>query len=286
MSTRRAEAFQFDHGAQYFTARGRDFQRFLRPYEDAGTIAEWKPRLALLGSEDGTPPIWTAPRYVAQPGMNALAKAMAKDVDVDCGTRIATVQADGSGWRLICEARQDCGRFDWVLFTAPAEQTAQLMPELFQHGQTLRSAQMLGCYSLMIGLAEPFDFGWDAAVINGEALSWIAMNHSKPGRSEAPSLLVQSSNIWAAAHLEDPQDAVEATLCAEVSALLGINAASMPYRSLHRWRFASVSIPARTPHLLDVTNRLAAAGDWCGAGKVEAAFDSAEALASDLLETL
>ncbi|MFK7764391.1 MAG: NAD(P)/FAD-dependent oxidoreductase [Roseobacter sp.] len=286
MSTRRAEAFQFDHGAQYFTARGQVFQTFLKPFQDAGTVARWQPRLALLGAEDGPTPVWTAPRYVAQPGMNALAKEMANGQDVHRATRIASVQKVGTSWRLVSETRADCGLFDWVLFTAPAEQSALFMPESFQHAETLCTAQMLGCYSLMIGLDRAVDVGWDAAVVKGGAVAWMAMNHSKPGRSAAPSLLVQSSNTWANAHLEDPQQDVEALLCQEASVHMGLDVQTMPYRSLHRWRFASVAVPAHAPYLLDQDNGLAAAGDWCGAGKVEAAFDSAEALAHALLETL
>lgn len=286
MSTRRSEDFQFDHGAQYFTARGQAFQAFLKPFQDAGTVAQWQPRLALLGAEDTQAPVWNAPRYVAQPGMNALAKEMADGQDVHRATRIASVQEAGTRWRLISETRSDCGLFDWVLFTAPAEQSALLMPENFQHAETLHTAQMLGCYSLMIGLDRAIDTGWDAAVVKGGAVAWMAMNQTKPGRSVAPSLLVQSSNTWANAHLEDPQREVEAQLCQEVSAHLGRDVQAMPYRSLHRWRYASVALPTRAPYLLDQDNRLAAAGDWCGAGKVEAAFDSAEALARALLDTL
>ena len=58
------------------------------------------------------------------------------------------------------------------------------------------------------------------------------------------------------------------------------------YLSLHRWRYAAVSKPANTPFLLDAEARLAACGDWCGAGKIEAAFDNASALADTLAEHL
>ena len=50
MSTRRADPFRFDHGAQYFTARGAGFQEFLSPYLVSGTVARWSPRIVRAGN--------------------------------------------------------------------------------------------------------------------------------------------------------------------------------------------------------------------------------------------
>ena len=51
MATRRREGFEFDHGAQFFTARSQAFQQFLaRPVEGA-CIAEWQPRLTTLEAD-------------------------------------------------------------------------------------------------------------------------------------------------------------------------------------------------------------------------------------------
>ena len=47
MSTRRAQLdgrdMQFDHGAQYFTARDADFVAQVRRWEDVGLAARWPP---------------------------------------------------------------------------------------------------------------------------------------------------------------------------------------------------------------------------------------------------
>ena len=44
MSTRRAEPYVFDHGAQYFTARTKPFQDFIQPLLDQGIIERWDAR--------------------------------------------------------------------------------------------------------------------------------------------------------------------------------------------------------------------------------------------------
>ena len=44
MSTRRAGPYFFDHGAQYFTARTKNFQDFIQPLLEEGIIERWNAR--------------------------------------------------------------------------------------------------------------------------------------------------------------------------------------------------------------------------------------------------
>lgn len=279
MSTRRAQGYSFDHGAQYFTARGSAFAAFLAPFEEAGVVAQWMPRLKRLGS-NAAAPIWTAPRFVAQPGMNALCKAMAKDVSVHRETRVSQITRDGGSWVLNTEDGQSFSGFDWVLSAAPSVQTAQLMPEL---SGSWSDVKMLGCYSLMVGLPAGPALDWDAAVVDDSALAWIAANHTKPGRGSAMSLLCQADNTWADERIEHDQDHVRDVLLAELQRIAGVPVENADYVSLHRWRYAKPVVPAPSPYLMDADRGLGAAGDWCGAGKVEAAFDSGSALAEAVL---
>lgn len=283
MSTRRASDHAFDHGAQYFTARGETFRRFLAPFITDGTVQQWNPRLEILGEAAGDATSWTTPRYVAVPGMNDLCKAMAGDLQIRKSLRVAQIMPQEKRWRLSSETGEDCGLFDWVISTAPSVQSAALLPEAFSGHDALRRAQMKGCYSLMLGFGDPAGLPWDAAKVHGSPLAWIARNDSKPGRSGQTSFLCQSSNAWAEAHIEDCQDAVRDKLCAAFAGATGLDPSKASYTSLHRWRFAKVDRPAGQPYLLDISAGLAAAGDWCGAGRIESAFDSATALADAMM---
>lgn len=42
MSTRYADPYYFDHGAQYFTAKSTDFKEFLKPMIDNGIVKNWQ----------------------------------------------------------------------------------------------------------------------------------------------------------------------------------------------------------------------------------------------------
>lgn len=48
MSTYYSEPFSFDHGTQYFTARTRMFQNFLRTYMDSGVVRDWTGKVITL----------------------------------------------------------------------------------------------------------------------------------------------------------------------------------------------------------------------------------------------
>ncbi|WP_436399395.1 NAD(P)/FAD-dependent oxidoreductase [Roseobacter sp. S98] len=277
MSTRRAETYRFDHGAQYFTARGNAFLSFLEPFVAQGYVAEWNPRLAGAAASD---PRWNAPRFVGVPAMNSLAKAAASGLDVRLGDAVENILPAGQGWRLACASGAEAGPFDIVLSTAPAFQTAALLPGGITERNALDEAKMLGCYSLMLGFDTAPDPGWDAFVGDGDPLAWIAANHSKPGRDARPAFLCQTGNTWAEARLERDQEDVRRHLLAAFTDLTGIDTGMAEYVSLHRWRYAAVQTPAGRPYLFDPGLGIGAAGDWCGQGRVEAAFDSAGALAS------
>lgn len=286
MSTRRADPFAFDHGAQYFSATGPAFQTFLAPHIAQGTVQPWAPKTAVLPQGAGDAPVWTSPRYVAVPGMTALAKAVASDLDVTRGWHVETLHREDAGWLLINREGQQLGPFDWVISTAPLPQTAALLPPAFSGANVLSKARMQGCYSLMLGFADPLPLTWEAAWVREGPLAWIAVDSAKPGRDGPQAIVAQSSNDWAEANLERPQDEVRDELLGAFAAATGHDAGGAAYISLHRWRYANVPVPADAPFLMDQETRLAAAGDWCGAGKIEAAFDSATALAAALMPSL
>ena len=285
MSTRRMDDFQFDHGAQYFTAHGAGFQGFLDTLLEAGHVAKWSPRLATLTGNGSAQPLeWNAQRYVATPGMNSICKAMAEGQNIVPQTEVGSISQEGNKWALQDAAGTPLGPFDWVISTAPADQSARLMPEAFVEGPALAAVQMQGCYALMVGLAEPQTLDWDAATVKGAPLGWIAVNATKPGRGTAQTFVCQSTNDWAEDNLERDQAEVQQILLDSFEAVTGIRVVEPAYLGLHRWRYAAVSKPASAPFLLDAGSRLAACGDWCGAGKIEAAFDSASALVDALVE--
>ncbi len=279
MSTRRATPFAFDHGAQYFTAETSAFQDFIAEMRSIGLVDDWPYEIELVGGAK----ISTKPKYVAVPGMNAICKHLAQDLAVQSQTHADTLQRRPDGWVIKDKSGQSHGAFDWVISSAPSVQTAALFPDEFAHQSRLSEVQMSGCFSLMLGFETPLDIDWSALKSGHPPIGWMAVNSKKPERPSPYAVLIQSTNEWAETHLENDPDEVTQTLLDAASKLAGVNLASASHKVLHRWRYAATPQPAGTPFLIDETLSLAACGDWCLGGKVEAAFSSANALADKLL---
>ncbi|MHA7898381.1 MAG: NAD(P)/FAD-dependent oxidoreductase [Henriciella sp.] len=279
MSTRRADPFAFDHGAQYFTAENPDFQDFLAEMEMDGLVGAWPDQVARHGDARVSEKL----KYVAIPGMNAICKYLAIDMDLRTQIHIESLERTAEGWRLVDKKGEAHGPFDWVISTAPSVQTAALFPPDFSGHTALGSVQMQGCFALMLGFDQPLTLDWSALKSGEPLIGWMAVNSAKPGRPEPYALLIQSDNAWAEAHLEDDPEAVMAALLEAGSKLADLDLSVATHQKLHRWRYAATPKPAGQPFLFDAEMQLAACGDWCLGSKVEAAFSSASALADHIL---
>lgn len=288
MATRRAAPYAFDHGAQYFTAKGDGFTKFLAPFIDDGTVAPWEADWASLAPgtrpEPQTP---HHPRYVAVPGMNALSKALADDIAIGTGKQVSGLSRESdTRWRLEFADGGTAGPFDWVVSTAPAPQTEQLLPDDTAGLDTLRKVRMTGNFTLMLGYENRPPLSFQAGMVEQSAIGFIAEDSSKPGRGDACSLVVQSTNEWAEEHLEDDKAQVQARLMQELETAIDQTLPMPNHIALHRWRYAATPTPLENGCLIDHDARLAACGDWCLGGRIEAAYDSAMALAGALDERL
>jgi len=301
MATRRREGFEFDHGAQFFTARSQAFQQFLaRPVEGA-CIAEWQPRLTTL--EAGRAPYkreWFEPHFVATPSMNSLCKESLKtlegNITIHLGCEVGSLEKIDSGaaprrWRVFSKQTDDrqeiLGEFDWVLSTAPSAQASTLFANTnFSHLTRLHDAKHLPCFSLMLGLNAPPKLNFDLATVKESSIALIVANASKPRRGATHSLLVHSDNRWARENFDADRAEIEQQLIDASCSLLELDAASIVHSDLHGWRYAKTEVPADEDFLLDEESQLAACGDWCLGGRIEDAFLSGQRLGLSLVKLL
>lgn len=289
MSTRHKDGYSFDHGAQYFSAKSETFQIFLKPFLNDRIVQEWKPKIVEINHDGSTSEIkWQKPRYTAAPHMRRLCEAMGQGLNIEHQTQVTEITKHVNKWVLSAANGKTLGPYDWVITAIPAAQATQLLPIEFAHHQEFKKVVMKGCYALMLGFEQPLDLPWDAALCksNSSGISWISVNSTKPDRTSAYTLLAQTSNNWADAHLDDDQDVIKTHLIQDLERLLGFQLPNRHYQSMHRWRHANATEPLGSGFLLDGAQNLAACGDWCIGGKVEAAFLSADALALSIKDHL
>jgi renalase len=286
MSTRRAGPFEFDHGAQFFTARSREFRAFLEPMLQAGVVAAWPARFAeIQRSQIVATRRWgnENPHFVGVPGMSAVGRKLASGLNIRLETAVRSVSRVGDRWQLFGGGDVLLGEFDWVIVTAPATQAADLLASA-SIASYARRVRMRACYALLLGFDEPQDLPWNAALVRGADISWISVNSSKPGRAEPFCLVVHSTNTWAEANVDEDIEVIRHHLAEECREVAGIDTAAAAFVDVQRWRYANVDEQHGDLFALDAGQRLAMCGDWFVRGRVEGAFRSAIALAGRIAD--
>ncbi|MGY6411149.1 MAG: NAD(P)/FAD-dependent oxidoreductase [Alkalilacustris sp.] len=273
MATRRASlpdgtALQFDHGAQYVTARGADFARLLGRMAADGAVAVWP---------GGT----GRRRWVGLPGMSGLPRALARGLDIRQSVLVTALHALGTGWRL----ETDAGPMeaDAVVLTVPAPQAAALLGAEHPLAGALSAVDMAPCITLMAAFPGQIPGPFLSEASDTHSLAWIAQDSAKPARpcAAVTSWVAQASADWSARHLEEEMPALIPRLLSLLADRLDVDPARVLHASTHRWRHARTRTAAGRPFLSDGTLWLG--GDWCLGADVEAAWSSGHAIAEAIL---
>jgi|SaaInlStandDraft_6_1057023.scaffolds.fasta_scaffold35349_1 renalase len=289
MATRRADPFCFDHGAQYFTANTIDFKRFIKPMLDNKVLVPWRGRFVEFRG-DTIVKIHSSNyediHYIGTPGMNSMAKYLSEGLDIKLSTRITSINKFDDLWQLQSEGGGTYLGFDWVIITAPAKQTYELMPRQFKYYNERQDHLMTSCISVMLGLDTSLDLDFDCAKIFKSDIDLISVNSNKPDRKNRYSLLIQSAHRWADLHMNDSKDSILTHLCQETSQLLRKDVSKAVHKDVHFWRYAKGTKRQEASILIDNNSKLAACGDWCLDGSVESAFTAALNVSSDIRNVL
>ena len=146
-------------------------------------------------------------RWVGVPGMSAICGHLANGLDVTYGSRIVHLEHRDDRWRLETADGADAGRFDAVVVSAPAPQTAALLaapaPDLAARAGEV---EMAPCWAVMASYPHDLELGFDGAFVDDSPLGWIARNRSKPGRPPGETWVLHASPEWSREHLELDQE--------------------------------------------------------------------------------
>jgi len=285
MASRRSGPYEFDHGAQFFTAKSENFKKFISPLIKKNVVQQWDARFAEFKNNKVLRRItWDSeyPHYVGSPGMNSITKYLSKGLDIKLNVKIdKIVRKSNNDWELFDDNLNNLGGFDWVISTAPAIQSAEILPKCFKQQSDLLNKKMVGCFSLMLGFKNAPALEWDAALISDADISWVSINSSKPGRAKSFSMLVHSTNAWAENHLSDESQSVISYLSKETTRIIGHDTNKANHIGLHAWRYANIGKQDKSNLLIDYDNRLAACGDWLTHGRIESAFEAGFMMAQE-----
>lgn len=281
MSTRNGDHWSADHGAQYFTARDPLFIEELNTWIQRDVAATWHPRLKVYEDQQWRESASSQNRYVGIPAMNSLGKNLAKSLDVTFGQTIDQIVRNDGKWKLhSAEEGSINEQFDWLVLAIPAPQVFILTNLIDQSIEEKNRVDMQGCWTVMACFTERQETLFDAAFINGEIISWISRNNSKPGREGLETWTIHATPQWSQQWIElDKEEAGKRIL--ECAKRLGLDCQNAQI-SVHRWRYASGSVTANPGFKVYQDIQLGLSGDWLHGGRVEGAWLSGYKLANQI----
>ena len=279
MSTRRRDGGQFDHGAQYFTARTTEFAAAVARWEEAGVVGAWNGTFALWDSGVLRPDPSQRVRWVGSPRMSALTRHLSGGLNIQAGHRVVALEDGLEGWSIISEHGAVSTGFHWVVMTCPGPQSMALAPSDSPVHSRAAGLQYSSCWAAMME-CEPGGVDADGLRLDHPVLAWAARDSSKPKRPPGHRWVVHATPDWTRAHLDDPPEAVAREMQRASASSLGVVARTI---SVHRWLYSLAEASPGDAACIDRDRRLGLCGDGLIGGRVEHAWVSAMAMADELI---
>jgi len=216
-------------------------------------------------------------KWTYEAGITQLAKRLfaTTDATVHNGVRVETLNRETDGWRVHDADGTDRGRFDALLLTPPAPQTADLLGEAdWDHDdcrslrQTVASVPYRTVVSGMLHYPFELDVPWYAAVNTDKEhdIGWLAREECKPGHvPEGESLLlVQMNEGWSVANYDAHPDRLVEEIAQRTAHLLDDDRLTDPDWTDHQhWRYAQPEATVDRGSLAPAAGHdLYFAGDW------------------------
>lgn len=285
MAQRRREGSEFDHGAQYFTARDKRFARYVETWTELGVCELWNGKIAVFDEPLQLSYASEAPRFVAKPGMNSLAKHLLEGVAVHLQHQVDSVQETPEGIALEFLDREAL-RFEKVIVSAPAPQSLKLTESIAGLPAALAGIELDPCWATLVHCQEPLEVDWVGAFINTGLLRWVARNGTKPGRSGSVECLVLHADAqWSRTQLERNPDEIGQEMLQAFREVVGIDLA-VANTQVHRWRYSIPPQATKDRCFESQSGNVLACGDWAGGPRVEGAFLSGASAAGRILGSL
>lgn len=289
MATRRIDTPEgtavFDHGAQFFTARGKAFRAQVERWRADGAAHTWCHGFA---TQDGAT-VDGHPRYRGAPSMTGPAKALSDGLALQLRTRVAALRREHGAWRVEAEDGRRWQARSLVL-TPPVPQALALLdagavtlPRPAR--QLLEAVDYDPCLALLAALDGPAGVPPPGGVVlAGEPLSVVVDNQRK-GISALPALTLHATPEWSREHFDAAPEWVRDVLLEAAAPWLG--SARVTAWQLHRWRYSLSLHRHPESHLLVLgPPPVAFAGDGFGGALVEGAVESGTKAAAALLPLL
>lgn len=272
-STRRFQdgdkTYSIDHGAQYIDVESQEFQAFVDELEKQSVVEKF----TKLGTER---------TYVPVPAMNAVAKYLAKDLNLKTNVRVGKIVREASVNKVYDFKEELLGEFDFVVSTAPPKQTAEMFRE-FDEFDFLKNIEMKSHFAIMLISSKKHDFGFTEMNPQNSVLNWIGINSEKPQRDDALAVIMHTNFKWSLENQDMDRDEITKLALKELEVKTGFKDENPHYKACHRWLYGRTLEPVGKSFILDEANNLACCGDYMLGDNIESAYISSSRLAEHIL---
>ena len=259
MSTRRANGFLFNHGAQFVTARSAAFSAVCAQAVQAGQLAKW-PLAGRANAFSGTPAMRGLADFMAE-GLAIRQQAEVQDI-----TRVRPTSGPNNGPLQLQLADGTVITCRHLIVTSPAPQTSRLLrnaaPELSACAEPVVYAP---CWTVMAGFPGPIDLPRNLIQTPEGPISWATYEPVRPGTNKTAALTLQATADFSRAHLEAVPADISDRLLAVFADQQNIPLPHPSYLAAHRWRYAKVEQgcpPDDLFHIAASDSSIFVAGDW------------------------
>lgn len=279
MSSKRLdEQHYLDMGAQYFTARDREFSALVADWQYAGVVAPWSftpyvfnDTLQISADQEL--------RFVGVPSMQQPIKQLLANVAVITSCRIQSIYQDKqSRWRLSAEDGREFSGFTHVLVTTPPVQAAALVQEFPKLRTLIPETILRPCWAVVLTVksapTEDFHSVHPAKgiFVQTGCVRWVCQLQDKPERAPATRWLVHFSAEFSDAHVTAPAESLVFSAKTELERILSCPI-EITDSVCHRWLYATVDAAQQSPGVLNVAELpVWLAGDWSFGGRIENAW--------------
>lgn len=301
MATRRLETTCADHGVRYLEAKGKFLPPLIEVLRQRGILQAWTNNAYQLSAQSEVIKESKSQitRYIAPAGMTAVAKFLAKDLEIWLNRRVEAITTTENTWHLTLNSpNENCQELiaKAVVMAIPAPQALMLVEPLVETITTefidsLRSVEFAPCITVMAGyqndqLSLP---SWQAYdLFDNSDLAWIGLDSSKRPNATAPIFVLQSTAEFANLYLEtDDLKPVGQQLLSSAAKLLVAGLDHPDWFQVHRWRYAFPNDYLPQDYLYSATPLpLICCGDWCGGNLIDGALNSGVVAASKVNQQL
>ena len=287
MATRRAEPYQFNHGAQYFKIENKEFKNFLQPLIQNNIIKQMEANHIEILNKEVIKKIKTYNKiyYTAESKMNSVVKYLINNnffIKLLC--KIEKTIKENDKWFIIDSDKVSYGPYDWLLITIPPYQALEILYNNFKYLDIIKKIKMRSCYSLMLGFNKVKEFDFDTVLFLDEDVQWLTITKKILENKKYYNLLINSSYNFAEKNINCSKDKISDYLIKQVSDILKCELNNYEHKALHFWKYAMSKENNNLGSLLDEDLKVIVCGDWCMNGKVEGGFLSAKDATNKILK--